>query len=331
MKEQTDILLSAWDQINKEKNIWEHLYIKDKAFWFKKDEANIFLSSFDTKDLPESPYPLTSIGKTLTKLSTFANIMSRRPGTEEVTFYSLINQAHSAWCGDFFDKKMLNIAGIPITWRRLEIEKSIKRLLKKYIFDYKEGFAFIDIGSGGGFDSLEIERVLSRMSSIVGKKVIPSEYECLNIDIDTKWLDNNELLSKHIFGDNSRIKRINSSVFDYLEKKSYIDSFSQYDNVIISCNGFAEFLTDNELESLYAGIYELSSTFKGKVSIILPFANRNDKQEKTGNKIGFRYRAKEKDYMIQLVNKTFIDFEVTFVENYSQIVLVLEKSTYSNQ
>lgn len=318
-------LLSAWDQINNEKNIWNNLYIEDKALWFKNEKGNIMLSSFKTEDLPASPYELTSIGKVLTKLSTFANIMSRRPGTEEVTFYSMLNQPHSAWCGDFLDRKMLTIAATPITWRRQQIEKTIKGILKRYIFQYEETFAFVDIGSGGGFDSLEIERILLGMKDIVGEEVLPGKYDCLNLDIDTLWLSNNERLCQRMFGDQSRIRRNNCSIFDYLIKKSYVDEFSLYNNLIISCNGFAEFLSDEELETLYHGIHAMTSSFSGKISVILPFANRNEKQEKTGNKIGFKYRAKEKDYMIQLIENIFVDFELSYIEKHSQIVLIVEK------
>lgn len=325
MKEKKLEILAAWEKVNLEKNIWQHLSINDSSFYFNKDDEKIFLSSFKNKDLPKSPYSLTLIGKVLTKLSTFANIMSRRPGTEEVTFYSLLNEEHSICNCSYFDRKMLNIAAPPITWRRVEIENSIKDIIKKHIFEYKESFAFIDIGCGGGFDSLEIERLILGMNKILKEDVLPNEYDILNIDIDTKWLNNNEKLSKSLFKEKSKIRRCNMSIFDYLNKNSYKEEFSYQDNAMISCNGFAEFLSDEDLKKLYEGIHKMACTFAGKVHIILPFANKNEKQENIGNKIGFKFRAKEKEYMIDLVKEIFNDFKISFKEKHSQIVLILEK------
>ncbi|KEI04400.1 hypothetical protein ADU90_13725 [Clostridium botulinum] len=325
MKKSNLEILAAWEKITKEKTVWQHLAIENSAFYFKTDDKKIFLSSFKDKDLPASPYSLTLMGKILTKLSTFANIMSKRPGTEEVTFYSILNTPGNKWFGSYFDRKILDIVSPPITWRRIEIENLIKSIIKKYIFEYNESFAFVDIGSGGGFDSLEIERVILSMNYILGEDILPQKYDILNIDIDSKWLKNNQKLSKCIFGDKSRIKRCNISIFDYLNKKSYIKEFSSQNNLIVSCNGFAEFLSDKDLEKLYMGIRYMADTFSGRIHIILPFANKNKKQEELGDKIGFKFRAKEKEYMINLINDIFSDFKVSFTEEHSQIVLLIEK------
>lgn len=325
MKERNARILSAWQKINEEKNMWQYLSIEDSAFYFNKDNKKVFLSSFKDKDLPKSPYSLTLMGKILTKLSVFANVMSKRPGTEEVTFYSILNKPQKGIFGSSFDKKILDIVAPPITWRRREIENLIKNIIKKYIFEYKDSFAFIDIGCGGGFDSLEIERIILGMNNILGENILHKEYNILNIDIDLKWLSNNEKLSKSIFGDKSRIKRCNMSIFDYLNKKAYIEEFKNQDNLIVSCNGFAEFLSDEDLKKLYIGIHKMAATFSGRVHIILPFANKNKKQEELGDKIGFKFRAKEKNYMINLIKDIFSDFKISFTEKYSQIVLIVEK------
>ncbi|MDQ0148169.1 hypothetical protein ACFO6R_03530 [Eubacterium multiforme] len=325
MKERNSEILSAWQKINEEKNMWQYLSIEDSAFYFNKDNKKVFLSSFKDKDLPKSPYSLTLMGKILTKLSVFANVMSKRPGTEEVTFYSILNKPQKGIFGSNFDSKILNVVAPPITWRRREIENSIKNIIKKYIFEYKDSFAFIDIGCGGGFDSLEIERIILGMNNILGENVLHKEYDILNIDIDLKWLSNNEKLSKNIFGDKSRIKRCNMSIFDYLNKESYIKEFENQNNLIVSCNGFAEFLSDEDLKKLYIGIHKMAATFSGRVHIILPFANKNKKQEELGDKIGFKFRAKEKNYMINLIKDIFSDFKISFREKHSQIVLIVEK------
>lgn len=321
---QNEQLLSAWNKLTSDKTIWDYLIIQDGAFYFKKEDKKIFLSSFKTKDLPESPYELTFKGKILTKLSAFANIMSRRPGTEEVTFYSLLNTAQKSFLGTKVDKKILDVVAPPITWRRIEIEKNIRQILKQYIFELKEGFAFVDIGCGGGFDSLEMERIIKGMSNALNHEILP-KYDILNLDIDTKWLANNKKLCKFLFAENSNIRRKDISIFDYLDSKTYEDEFKDYDNLIVSCNGFAEFLSDDELRKLYLGIYEMANTFKKKVDIILPFANKNPKQEELGNKIGFKFRAKEKQFMIDMIKDIFKGYNVKFSEKYSQIVLVVER------
>lgn len=318
-------ILSAWEKLIKQKSVWQHLIIEDLAFYFDSEGEKVFLSSVKTNDLPKSPYTLTFAGKVLTKLSTFANIMSRRPGTEEVTFYSLLNKEHSSFLGKSFDRKMLNIAATPITWRRVQIEKSIKNILKKYILEYKEDFAFIDIGCGGGFDSLEIERIILGINDILDEDKIFLNYEILNIDIDTKWLNNNEKLSRVVSKDRSKINRVNKSIFDYLNEHQYEKDIKNKKNAVVSCNGFAEFLSDEDLKKLYIGIKEMVSIFSGKIHVILPFANRNLKQEKVGDKIGFKFRAKEKEYMIHLIKDIFSEYKVSFEEKHSQIVLIVEK------
>lgn len=325
MKERDSKILSAWKKINTEKNMWQYLDIEDSSFYFNKDNEKVFLSNFKNRNLPSSRYSLTLMGKILTKLSVFANIMSKRPGTEEVTFYSILNKPQKGIFGSTFDKKILDVVAPPITWRRREIENSIKDILKKYIFEYKDSFVFVDIGCGGGFDSLEIERIILGMDDILGENILYKEHDILNIDIDSKWLANNKKLSENLFGDKSRIRRCNMSIFDYFKEKSYIEEFKNQNNIIISCNGFAEFLSDEYLKKLYSEIYNMTAVFSGKVHIILPFANKNKNQENLGNKIGFKFRAKEKDYMIKLIKNIFSDFKISFTEKYSQIVLIVEK------
>lgn len=325
MNNQKQQRITAWEKVTGEKKVWDYLTIENSAFHFQKEKDKVFLSSFKTKDLPQSPYELTFMGKVLTKMSVFANIMSRRPGTEEVTFYSLLNRPQRTLFGDGADKKILGVVAPPITWRRIEIENQIQAVLREYAIERQESFAFVDIGCGGGFDSLEIERILFGLQEELGEEILPGGYDILNLDIDTKWLQNNERLSKLMFGEKSNIRRKNVSIFDYLKEQTYTEEFKNYPNLLVSCNGFAEFLSDEDLRTLYEGIYAMAKTFDGRVDILLPFANKNPQQEALGNKIGFKFRAKEKEFMIQLTKEVFRDFEVTFSEKYSQIVLIAKK------
>lgn len=103
-------LEKAWKIVKKEPTIWGAIEVKDKSFYYKIDQEIIFLSSFKSRALPSSPYSLTPLSKLLTKLSTLANIMSRRPGKEEVTFYVLQNLPQKGILGKKVDKKMLKVA-----------------------------------------------------------------------------------------------------------------------------------------------------------------------------------------------------------------------------
>jgi len=115
-KQRSVFLEKAWEKVKKEPTVWSAIEVKDKAFYYKTDEEKLFLSSFKSRDLPLSPYSLTPLGKVLTKLSTLANIMSRRPGTEEVTFYVLHNSPQTGILGKKADEMMLKVAAPPLVW-----------------------------------------------------------------------------------------------------------------------------------------------------------------------------------------------------------------------
>jgi SAM-dependent methyltransferase len=314
----------AWNQTQQEPTVWDYLAIKDRSFYYVYGNQSLFLSSFQTKDLPEPPYQLTPLGKVLTKMSHFANIMSRRPGTEEVTFYALLNEPQSGLLGRKIDEKMLNIGVPPLVWRREQIKRAIREKVEAYI-KANESFLFLDIGSGGGFDSLEIERLMHRMSELTQNTQWSNSYASINVDIDTKWLENNQKLAEEMFGENHNIVRENISAFDFLSDKSYRSTLKKYDNLIISCNGFAEFLSDAELQKLYLGIRELTDSFEGNATVILPFANKNEKQEAVGKKIGFQFRAKDKQEMTEMINDLFAGYQVSNTEKHSHIVMFIEK------
>ncbi|CAH2214546.1 hypothetical protein [Tepidibacter aestuarii] len=311
-------IISCWELVNNQKKVWDNIVAEDNKFYYKFEEEKIFLSSFEDKCLPKPKYELTYLGRLLTKLSTCSNIMCKRPGTEEVTFYCLLNKPHGSGLSKVLDRKILQTVAAPINWRRDVVVDFVNNALHNYVVDIKENFAFIDIGCGGGFDSLEVERIMKGIESSL-------DYRIVNVDIDEKWLKNNENLASKMFGKDSKIIRYNTSVFDYFDKQIYKKDFEGFDNLIVSCNGFAEFFDDDNLTNLYKGIYKLTKEFKGKINIVLPFSVKDEKQEKIGHRVGFRYRTKSKDYMLELVENIFKEFEVDFEEKYSQIVLKLTK------
>lgn len=316
-------LKNAWKVIDKEPTVWDSIEIKDSSFYYKVNQESILMGSFKDKYLPSSPYSLTLFGKVLAKLSPLANIMSRRPGKEEVTFYALLNIPQSGWLGKTADKKMLEIAAPPLVWRRKQIREGITEKIKDYI-NADQSFFFLDIGCGAGFDSIEIERLVHRINDLTGN-IFNKSYASLNIDIDKKWLKNNQEVTNKLFGLNHHITRENISAFDFFSRENRKPTIGQYENLIVSCNGFAEFLSDIELMKLYRDIFTFTKSFSGNVHIILPFANKNKKQESIGNKIGFHFKSKEKQDFILMLKKIFMNYKLTYCEKYSHIVVSLEK------
>lgn len=318
------IIKEAWEIVAQEPTVWDFIELKDRAFYYKINQEKIFLSSFKSNDLPSSPYSLTLLGKVLTKLSTLANIMSRRPGTEEVTFYVMLNSPQPGLLGKIVDTKMLKVAAPPLVWRRQQIRETITKKVKEYT-EKNQSFFFLDIGSGAGFDSLEIERLIHRVNEL-SDNCFDKSYRSLNIDIDKKWLNNNQVIAEKLFGLNHQIVTENISIFDFW-KKSQKFNVDQYSNLIISCNGFAEFLSDIELRKLYEEINKFIQDFEGNVDVILPFANKNKEQETLGKKIGFQFKAKEKQEIINMIKEIFINCKVTYCEKYSHIVMTVEKNS----
>lgn len=324
MVEQHSITIKeAWKIVEQEPTVWDFIELKNSSFYYEINQEKIFLSSFKNNDLPSSPYSLTFLGIVLTKLSTLANIMSRCPGTEEVTFYVMLNSPQPGFLGKKADMKMLKVASPPLVWRRQRIREIITKKVKEYT-EKNQSFFFLDIGSGAGFDCLEIERLIHRVNEL-SENCFDKSYKSLNIDIDKKWLNNNQIIAEKLFGLNHQIIRENISIFDFWKKSPKLP-LDQYDNVIISCNGFAEFLSDIELRKLYEEIFKFIQDFKGNVAVMLPFANKNKKQETLGKKIGFQFKAKEKQEILNMIEEIFINCKVMYCEKYSHIVITVEKN-----
>lgn len=324
MKEEAPTIEEALNIVGKEPTVWKYLEIRNHSFYYRVGDTPVFLSSFNKKDLPESSSKLTFLGKVLTTLSHFANIMSRRPGTEEVTFYALIDCPQPSILGRKVDQKMLDIAAPSLNWRREKIQKIIRKKVETFIIKNKS-FLFIDIGCGAGFDSLEIERIMNRIKILTdGSTALPRNMS-INIDIDIHWLKVNKILTETIFGERKNIVRENISASDFLSDKKHSFIFKQYESLIVSCNGFAEFLNDSDLIKLYANINNLVEAFPGDTCVILPFANKNKKQETIGKKIGFQYQAKDNNEMIALCEQIFKNYDISYLQKYSQVVILAEK------
>jgi hypothetical protein len=256
----------VWREVTAHNRIWEKIKIKGEAFCFQKNFNELIkLSSFSYDDLPPVQSKLTLLGKLITWMSTFANIMSRRPGTEEVTFYALKKQSNGNFIKKIVDQIVIEIACPPFAWRREQIVKFIAQSMLDVIKNHEGNFALLDIGCGSGFDGLEVHRIMQEIKNRIepfGGLRLPM-FKVVNIDIDGLWLNNNKMLSELLFNDYNFTVRREMSIFAYIKEKIYLEDLRHIHHLIISCNGFAEFLQDHDLIRLLSGIKEIANTIKG--------------------------------------------------------------------
>ncbi len=182
--------------------IWERIKIKGEAFYFQKNSNELIkLSSFSKDDLPPAQRKLTLLGKLITRVSTFANIMYRRPGTEEVTFYALANQANGRVIKKLMDQICIKIAGPPLCWRREQVVKFIAQSMLAIMQKSNGNFALLDIGCGGGFDGIEVHRIMHEIKEKIKNQsgfTLP-RFRVINNDIDHHWLNNNKIISDLVY------------------------------------------------------------------------------------------------------------------------------------
>lgn len=314
-------LKTAWDKACAEETVWDRLTVKEQQFFFRTPDTLVPLSSFAREKLPPIPADLPPLGRFLARMSAFANIGASRPGTEEVTFYSLIGKPHGTGMKRLLDRFFLRVGSSPLNWRRRQVEQFIKQKMFGFLSE-KEDFGFLDIGSGGGFDSLEIARLVS---SIADKGDAHSRISIVNVDIDTFWLKQNEKLSDLLYKGKPPIVRRNMSVFDYLDNKTYMDDFPDRSNLVISCNGFAEFFEDELLRSLFSSISRMTSDFTGRVSLIIPFAVKNRLQEFLSRMVGFNYLARDIADISNMIQDNFPGFSLEVRSQFSQMIFLLHR------
>lgn len=321
-KENVVTLEKAWNQIKTEQTVWDHIAVDPDKLYFDYHGKQLLLSSIDKKSLPKIPENITALGKFLANRSKFANILSTRPGKEEVTFYAMKNTAHGWLLNKKIDQMMLNVGSPPLNWRRDEVGRLIEQSLFSLIADDNE-IGFIDIGSGGGFDGIEILRKLEKLQ----KAGIPTpNCRAINIDVDDMWLARNQDLIKLMLEDNTATVCRNMSIFDYIDKQVYQDDLPKETNLIVSCNGFAEFFDDDKLQCLFSRMENMISYFEGNKYIIIPFAIRNKKQEKILKMVGFNYIARDRERIVDYIENCFGNgYEIESFEKYSQIVFYIQR------
>ena len=322
---------SAWLKATSRNKIWERIKIKEEAFYFQKNSNELIkLSSFSKNDLPPVQSKLTVLGKWVTWASTFANIMSRRPGTEEVTFYALKNQANGRFIKKLIDQIVIKIAAPAFSWRREQVFKFIKQSVLSIIQTRDGNFALLDIGCGGGFDGLELHRIMQETKGKITNKddlKLPS-FKVINNDIDQLWLNNNKIISDLLFGAAHCTLQRKMSIFDYINKKIFSEDLRDVHHLIISCNGFAEFLQDRELIKLLSGIREIANSIKGNVYFTFQFCIKNTIQVSLAHFIGFRYIARKRDHINRLIKSSFEGYKIDNKEKYNQVAFTLIREAH---
>lgn len=323
---QANLIKKIWLEVTSHNKIWERIKIKEEAFYFQKNSNELIkLSSFSNDDLPPIQSKLTLLGKLITRTSTFANIMYRRPGTEEVTFYALANQATGRFIKKLIDRICLNIAGPPLCWRREQVVKFLAESILAIIQKSEGNFALLDIGCGGGLDGLEVHRIMyeikEKMKNYFGFRL--PKFKVINIDIDDVWLNNNRMLSEKLFNKYNSSVRRKMSVFDYIKNKLYLDDLRDIKHLIISCNGFAEFFHNTGLNRLLSGIKDITMSAQCNVYFTFPFTIKTILMGKMAKLIGFRYIARDRNHINQLVSQYFDEYVIECQEKYNQVVFSL--------
>lgn len=309
------------DAIREEESPWERLDIVDQRFVLRADTEVIALSSISRENLPPS-FPRSRLGQLLVDRVHLGKILSSRPGTEEVTFYAMLGRPHGR---NGFEKRLdrffLSIAAPPLIWRR----KKVVQELRRFTFNAmsKGPMIFFDIGSGGGFDGIDLHRILSsavRRSHESDTPLPLPRYRIVNVDIDTAWLGYNEAICRSLFPHPGPFHRRNISIFDYLDKEEYRKDIENASTCIVSCNGFADFYGESEFTTLLAGIRALAETCGEMFHLVLPCSMKNRKQESLSNAVGFNYIAKPKERLDSLVNAAFPDFLIESETAHNQVV-----------
>lgn len=338
-------IVELWREVPAGSQLWDGLSVRGRGedscagiYWeylglSGTPSTRICLASLEPEDLPEPEKPLSGLGKYLTGKSMMANLMARRPGQEDITFYSLCNQpTRSSTCRfplasfweKFLDRKMLAIAQA-ISWRRHQLVADWSNVIERFLISSEPAFQVLDIGCGSGFDSLEMVRRFGELKRLRPDLKIP-ELHIVNLDINGRWLEVHEKLRKILFPDQALpIEVENTGIFEYVDQQKYREQLKPELPLLILCNGFGEFFGDEDLQKLFASIFQISESVQGSVDLIMPFSLRNPKQERIAKKLGFNYLARERETLFDMLRKNFPNFTRISAEAYHQIALVLHR------
>ena len=312
-------LEKQWNRIcSGDPSVWERLQIRDQAVYLKTEGGkDLRLAPIGPSDLPALSAAATPVGRWLARHSQFARILSSRVGKEEVTFYALLNRAHGNGFDAWLDRRLLNIGHPPLCYRRKKVVEFIRRSLLELVRAERAEVAFLDIGCGGGFDGLDVHRLCSALPGV--------RCRIINVDIDEQWLAINRIIAKEVGAE--AIQRHNTSIFDYLRDQTYRKDLEGVSDLIVSCNGFADFFQDRALRELLDGLRQLLLQVPGRVRFVFAAAlERNRVQTFLSNLVGFSYRGRASASIRELLGSTLSGFDLRFEEDHSQIICLVSRN-----
>lgn len=310
---------------SEEPSIWDRLRKEDSRFGLLgPDDQFLPLTSYADSELPPLSRRLPILGRFMIRHSPFARILARRVGKEEVTFYSLLNEPEGTGISRALDRHFLKVGGPPLNWRRDMVVQHVRESLAEALAIPGGTVTFWDIGSGGGFDSLDVARQMSALARKTGN--LP-DVRLVNVDVDGVWLGHNEALAKALYPPEvqARFCRRHLSIFDYLESAQMRDDLAGTRDLIVSCNGFADFFTLEDLRRLIAGIGRASEPIPGAVRMVFPMAMINKTQQLLSKLVGFDYRARPRQVFEELLREGLPNFGFTATERHSQVVFRLSR------
>lgn len=326
-------LAKVWQQaFVQQPSVWEKIGLSETLdFFFELDDKRkIPLGSIGMQRLAPGIARLGIMGKMVAYFSLGARVMAGRKGTEEVTFYCLHNETHKqSFLASIADRIVLSMLAPPLNWRRKIVVGKIRQELLNAVKCGTSQMTLLDIGCGGGFDGLELLLGVRRLRAALQGKHVVADLKIIDVDIDTHWLGNNEILTAALVPDLAPdvVIRHNLSIFDYFVSKDAAQDIGQPGKLVVSCNGFADFLPPEEMRKLLQYIQDATRYIPQEVTIIVPMAVKNYVQAVSSRLVGFGYTTWETVTLRKLVEEIFVGYAISYEEQHSQGVFVLERRT----
>jgi SAM-dependent methyltransferase len=309
-------------------SLWEMIKAEGDAFVLALEDGRVLpLASFADADLVPDLPSLSGMGDWAVKHSLAARILAARRGKEEVTFYCLLEQPHGKDMIDRgIDRKVIAEVAPPLAWRRLVVVEALRQGVLRALTAGQGNLTLLDIGCGGGFDGLDIMRILTGIHRAAPAGLTFPEHRIFNVDIDERWLATNRFIAESLYGQDSRTERRVTSAFDYLEGNQVAEDLNGVTDLVLSCNGFSDFFSDAELERLYRSLRAALDKATRSATAVLPIALSNTRQEMASRMIGFGYEGRPKAAIRKLVETIFAGYRISYKEAFSQAVFVVDRS-----
>lgn len=322
-------------------DVWERVSFHDGRMVFsdgtpgRPEEGRVELGSFLAQDLPPLVGELPLLGRMLLRTSTFVNILARRRGTEEVTFYVLNDCPHGRTRWErWVDRQVLKIGGPPMAWRRERVVAGVRGIAFGWLRQAQENgnlasVQVVDIGSGGGFDGLDLVRLFEALGEEAVTALRLPRLRVINVDLDARWLDNNRRLRERAnWNAVPGCETINraASVFEYVESGLWREDLDPKAETLVLCNGFSEFLPDEQFERLLKALHTLAVGVRGRAVLLLVVAGVNPRLQRMSEWVGFGYYGRAPEAVQAMVRRCLPSLGLVATEGkFSQWVFKLAK------